>query len=158
MKANTNMKPRFVGRQSLVTKDATQRALVTEAIKPEPTREDRAMASTKDVIDHHLKCFGEGDLKGILSDYAPEAVLFTPAGPLKGENEIRPLFQAMIAEFGKPGAEFSLKQQFIEADYAYLLWTAETADNVYELGTDTFVVRDGKIVAQSYASKMAPKG
>jgi len=35
------------------------------------------MASTKDVLDHHLKCFGEGDLKGILSDYAPGAVLFT---------------------------------------------------------------------------------
>ena len=29
------------------------------------------MASTKDVLDNHLKCFGEGDLKGILSDYAP---------------------------------------------------------------------------------------
>ena len=42
------------------------------------------MASTKDVVDHHLKCFGEGDLKGILSDYAPGAVLFTPDGPLKG--------------------------------------------------------------------------
>ena len=29
------------------------------------------MASTKEVLDNHLKCFGEGDLKGILSDYAP---------------------------------------------------------------------------------------
>jgi len=28
------------------------------------------MVSTKDVLDHHLKCFGEGDLEGILSDYA----------------------------------------------------------------------------------------
>ena len=116
------------------------------------------MASTKNVLDHHLKCFGEGDLKGILSDYAPGAVLFTPAGPLRGDDAIRPLFQAMIGEFGKPGATFSMKQQFIEADYAYILWTAETADNVYELGTDTFVVRDGKIVAQSFTSKMTPKG
>jgi ketosteroid isomerase-like protein len=116
------------------------------------------MASTSEVIDHHLKCFAAGDLRGILADYAPDAVLFTPAGPLKGEDAIRPLFQAMIAEFGKPGAVFNLKQQFIEANYAYILWTAETADNVYELATDTFVVRDGKIVAQSYASKMTPKG
>jgi len=29
---------------------------------------------------------------------------------------------------------------------------------VYEVGTDTFVVRDGKIVAQSFAGKMTPKG
>jgi hypothetical protein len=158
MKANTYMKSRFDGRQSLATKVTTQRALIPEAIKPEPTQADRAMVSTKNVIDHHLKCFGEGDLQGILSDYAPDAILFTPAGPLKGAVEIRPLFQAMISEFGKPGAGFTIKQQFMEAGYAYILWTAETADNVYELGTDTFVVQDGKIVAQSFASKIRPKG
>ena len=31
------------------------------------------------------------------------------------------------------------------------------ADNVYEMATDTFVVRDGKIVAQSFTSKITPK-
>jgi ketosteroid isomerase-like protein len=116
------------------------------------------MASTKDVVNNHLKCFGEGDLKGILSDYAPGAVLFTADGPLRGTDAMRPLFQAMIAEFGKPGAAFRMKQQTVEGDYAYILWTAETAENVYEVATDTFVVRDGKIVAQSFAGKITPKG
>ena len=116
------------------------------------------MASTKDVLDHHLKCFGEGDLKGILSDYTPDAVLFTPNGPLKGIDAIRSLFRGMFAEFDKPGASFSMKHQSVEGDYAYILWTAETADNVYEVGTDTFVVRGGKIVAQSFAGKITPKG
>jgi hypothetical protein len=51
-----------------------------------------------------------------------------------------------------------MKQQAVEGDYAYILWSAETADNVYEVGTDTFVVRDGKIVAQSFAAKITPKG
>lgn len=115
------------------------------------------MISTQDVLNHHLKCFGEGDLNGILSDYTPGAVLFTPEGPLKGIDAIKALFQAMIAEFGKPGAAFSMKQQFVEGDHAYILWTAETADNVYEFATDTFVVQDGKIVAQSFASKVMPK-
>ena len=110
------------------------------------------MVSTKDIIDHHLKCFGEGDLEGILSDYAPDAVLFTPDGPLRGPDAIKPLFQAMVAEFGKPGATFSMKQQFVEGDYAYILWTAETADNVYEVGTDTFVVRDGTFVRPTEAN------
>ena len=116
------------------------------------------MTSTKDVLDHHIKCFGEGDLTGILADYAPGAVLFTPEGPFRGTAAIRPLFQAMFAEFAKPGASFSMKQQSVEGDYAYTLWTAETADNVYEVGTDTFVVRDGKIVAHSFAGKITPKG
>ena len=118
----------------------------------------KKMASTKEVLDNHLKCFGEGDLEGILSDYAPGAVMFTSDGPLRGADAMRPLFQAMIAEFGKPGAVFSMKRQFVEGDYAYILWTAETADNVYEVGTDTFVVRDGKIMAQSFTGKIKPKG
>ena len=50
-----------------------------------------------------------------------------------------------------------LTHQSIDGDYAYCLWTAETADNVYELGTDTLVVRDGKIVAQSFAGKITAK-
>ena len=115
------------------------------------------MSSTKDVLDHHLKSFGEGSLDGILSDYAPTAVLFTPEGPLKGLDAIRSLFQTMFAEFGKPGSAFTMKQLAVDSDYAYILWTAETADNVYEVGTDTFVVRDGKIVAQSFAGKITPK-
>ena len=114
--------------------------------------------STKDVFDHHVKCFGEGDLQGILADYSPSAIMFTPDGPLKGTEAIRPFFQALLAEFGQPGTAFSMKLLSIEGDFAYCIWTAETADNVYELGTDTLVVRGGRIVAQSYAGKITPKG
>lgn len=114
--------------------------------------------STKDVFDHHVKSFGEGDLNGILADYSPSAILFTPEGTLEGPDAIRPFFQALLAEFGRPGTAFSMKVVSIEGDFAYCIWTAETADNVYELGTDTLVVRDGRIVAQSYAGKITPKG
>jgi ketosteroid isomerase-like protein len=115
------------------------------------------MTSTKDILDHHLKAFAEKDLKGILSDYAPNVIFFTANGELRGPDAIKPLFQALITEFGKPGASFSMKKQFVQGDYAYILWTAETADNVYELGTDTFVVRDGKIIALSFTGKITPK-
>ena len=115
------------------------------------------MASTKDVLDNHLKAFDQGDLTGVLSDYAPGAVLFTKNGALKGVDAIRPLFETLIAEFGKPGATFKMEKQMVEGDYAYILWTAETADNVYEMATDTFAVREGKIVAQSFTAKVTPK-
>ena len=115
------------------------------------------MASTKEVLENHLKSFDQGDVDAILSDYAPDALLFTQERVLKGVDAIRPLFEALIAEFGKPGATFQMKQQLIQGDYAYILWTAETADNIYELATDTFVVRDGKIVAQSFTAKITPK-
>ncbi len=115
------------------------------------------MTTTKDILDHHLKAFGERDLKDLLSDYAPDAVVFTQHGALKGADAIKPLFQALIAEFAKPGAMFHLQQQVVDGDYAYILWNAETADNVYELGTDTFVVRGDKIVAQSFTGQIKPK-
>jgi hypothetical protein len=41
--------------------------------------------------------------------------------------------------------------------HAYILWSAETEDDSYEAATDTFVVRKGKIVAQSFAAKITPK-
>ena len=113
--------------------------------------------STQAVVDHHLQCFGAGDLPGILADYAPDAIMCTPTGVLRGPDSMTPFFQAMFAEFAKPGTSFSMQLQSVEGDVAYLLWAAETADNTYESGTDTFVVRDGKILAQTYAAKVTPK-
>jgi ketosteroid isomerase-like protein len=115
------------------------------------------MTTTTDVLRHHLEAFDQGDVNAILSDYAPDVVLFTKDGALKGTEALRPLFERLIKEFGKPGATFNLLRQAIEGDYAYILWTAETADNIYELATDTFVIRNGKIVAQSFTAKIKPK-
>lgn len=111
------------------------------------------MNSTRAVVENHLKCFGQGDLEGILSDYAPDAVLFTQNGILRGRETIRPLFVTMLAEFGQPGTAFALQRLFVDGEHAWISWTAETAEHLYELGTDTFCVRDGRIAVQSFASK-----
>lgn len=113
--------------------------------------------STQEVLDHHLKAFGDRDMAATLSDYAADAVMFTADGPLKGHAAITPVFKAFFTEFAKPGVKFTMKRQTVEGDYAYLLWTAETADNVYELATDAFVIRNGKIVAHFIAAKATPK-
>jgi hypothetical protein len=126
-------------------------------IRDAAATEDRVVRSTKDVIQNHLERFGERDLNGILSDYASDAVLFTPEGPLRDVDSIRELFQAMLAEFGKPGASFNLKQLSLKGDHGFIVWAAETADNLYELGTDTFFVHDGKIQVQSFAGKITRK-
>jgi len=113
--------------------------------------------STGDVLDRHLKSFAELDLDGILADYASDAVLFVRGAQLQGPDSMRPLCQGLIAEFAKPGASFSLQQRSVEGELAYILWTAETADNSYELATDTLVVRNGKIVGQSFTARVMPK-
>jgi ketosteroid isomerase-like protein len=104
-----------------------------------------------------VKCFSEGDLEGLVSDYSADAVFFTPNGPLKGHDPIREFFRVLIKEFGQPGTTFSLQLQSIDGEFGYALWSAETADNVYEMATDTHVIRDGKIVAQSFAGQIRPK-
>jgi ketosteroid isomerase-like protein len=115
------------------------------------------MSITAEVVENHLRCFFEKDLEGVLSDYSNEVVLFLPDGTRRGPEEIRPFFRTFFAEFAKPGARFTMRHQFVEGEYAYILWSAETQDNVYEAATDTFVVRDGKIVAQSFCAKITAK-
>ena len=115
------------------------------------------MKSTKDVLANHLQAFAKHDLNGVLADYAPDAIFFTERGALRGVDAIRPVFQSLISEFRKPGSTFKIRETIVDGDHAYIYWTAETADNVYELGTDTFVIRNGKIVAQSFTSKTRPK-
>jgi ketosteroid isomerase-like protein len=116
-----------------------------------------ATSTTQDVVNHHLEGFLALDLPGVMADYAPDAVMIVPTGTLRGAEEIRPLFQNLFAEFAKPGATFDLKQQVIEGDVAYIWWVAETPDNTYELGTDTFFIRHGKIEAQTFAFKATPR-
>jgi ketosteroid isomerase-like protein len=115
------------------------------------------MTSTKDVLEHHTRALRQGDLNAVLADYASDAVFLTRDGAFKGVDAIRPVFVAIVSEFSKPGMEVNRIQQLINGDYAYILWTAETVDNFYEMATDTFVVRDGKIVAQSFTAKVTPK-
>lgn len=116
-----------------------------------------SLLSTSDVLDRHLKAFAGYDVDGLLADYSSDAVLFVPTGILRGPEAIKPLFEALVSEFTKPGSSFTIQQRYVDGDHAYILWTAETADNCYEFATDTFVMRNGKIIAQSFAAKTSPK-
>ena len=113
--------------------------------------------TTEDVLTHHLACFGKGDLDGIMADYTAASRLFTPNGVLRGTGAIRELFMAIFSEFAKPGMSFEMLRQDIDGDTAYIVWKAETADNGYELVTDTFLVKDGKIVTHTFGGKISPK-
>jgi hypothetical protein len=115
------------------------------------------MKSTNDVLDHHLEAIKQGDVNRVLSDYAPDAVLFKSDGVFKGLDAIRPVFEKFVAEFQKPGTTSGTKQRLVAGDYGYMLWTAETTDNLYELAADTFFVKEGKIVAQSFTAKITPR-
>lgn len=114
------------------------------------------MTTTQSVLDHHLQCFATGDLDGIMADFAPDAALLLPDGPLHGDA-IRGFFEAAFAEFSKPGTTMEMKQTIVHGDCAFIVWSAETPDNRYDAAADTFLVRDGKIAVQTFAASVTPK-
>jgi ketosteroid isomerase-like protein len=116
-----------------------------------------AGSTARTVLDRHLAAFAAGDLDALLSDYSEASILFTAGGPLVGIGAIRGFMSPLFTEFAKPGAKFDLARMDVAGDVGFIVWSAKTADNVYELATDTFVVRDGKIAFQTFAGKVVPR-
>jgi predicted SnoaL-like aldol condensation-catalyzing enzyme len=92
-----------------------------------------------------------------MADYTAESRFFTPNGLLRGSDAIRKFFAKLFEEFAMPGMSFEMLRQEVDGDTAYIVWKAETADNRFEIGSDTFIVRNGKIVTQTFAGKISPK-
>ena len=111
---------------------------------------DIAISTTEAVLAHHLKAIGEQDLDGIVSDYSADAVVFAPHGVFKGEEQVRGFF-AEALKMLPPEVLATLKvdRQAIEGDFAFLYWSAAPT---IVMAQDTFCVRDGKIVMQSFAA------
>jgi predicted SnoaL-like aldol condensation-catalyzing enzyme len=118
-------------------------------------RRNAVTATTQDVLTHHLNSFG--DIAGTMTDYTAESRFFTPDGLLRGCDAIRRFFVRLFEEFAKPGMSIEMLRREVDGDTAYLVWKAETADTRFELGTDTFIVQNGKIVTQTFAGKISPK-
>src|SRR5260370_41415400 len=118
-------------------------------------KQNNGIPTTQDVLTYHLNSFG--DIAGTMADYTAESRFFTPDGLLCGSEAIRRFFVTLFEEFAKPGMSFDMLRQEVDGDTAYIVWKAETADNRFELATDTFIVQNGKIVTQTFAGKISPK-
>lgn len=114
--------------------------------------------SPKEVFEHHGRAVDAGDVDEILKDYTQRSILFTPEGPLRGPRAMRPLFERLVTELMPPGkTEFDLKQMSIEGEIVYIAWSSSSEFADIPLGTDTFVIRNGKIVAQTFTAQILPK-
>src|SRR5882672_5834586 len=107
-------------------------------------KKKHSVETNDDVLRHRLNCIGA--LAGTSAYYTAESRFFTPDGLVRGSEAVRKLFVKLFEEFAKPGMSFEMLRQEVDGDTAYIVWKAETADNRFELGSDTFIVRNGKIV------------
>ena len=122
-----------------------------------PEETTNVTAVTRDVLAHHLECMGKLDLAGTMVDYSEDATLFTPDGLLHGAAALRRFYAALYEEFAKPGMSSELLRQEVSDNVAYIVWTAETADNRFEVASDTFIIQNEKIAIQTFAGKISPK-
>ena len=109
-------------------------------------------ATTEEVLGRHLGAIVATDVDEIMTDFADDAVLFSPDGTLEGKAAIAEFFKGFMAlltpEFL---ANFVMGSQQINGDYGYKTWSVTGA---VPLGTDSFHVVDGKIQMQSFAAHM----
>jgi ketosteroid isomerase-like protein len=111
-----------------------------------------------EVLDHHLAAFVAADVDEVMVDYADEAVFCTPDGTVKGAAAIREAFRRVFADvFPRVGSKLELRQRLVEGDVAYVVWSAETPTARVPIGTDTFVIRSGRIVVHTFAAHFVPK-
>ena len=114
--------------------------------------------ATQEVLDHHLAAFGSGDVSQTLEDYTEQSILLEPNGTHRGLAELGAFFAGLFDGLFKPGSyDFEMDRSAVEGDVAYIVWHSTNEGANVSLGTDTFIVRDGKIAVQTFAGKIDEK-
>src|SRR5699024_3832352 len=111
---------------------------------------------TEKVLNNHLKAFAKGDIDAVMDDFAKDAVFYNPDGMLQGRNQIRKLFEGLKEDM-PPGSDIQVKQQFIDGQLAYLFWSGESENVKIPLASHTMIVRNGKIIKQTFAAQILNK-
>ena len=114
------------------------------------------IATTEAVLKHHLDAvmkMATDGVDSVMQDYAEDAVMISPNGVVTGADSIRTFFEGLITQM-PPDYVQSMKvdMQQVRGEIAYLLWSAPP---YIEMGSDTFLIRDGKITVQTVAVYMA---
>ena len=114
--------------------------------------------TTKEVLDRHWRDFLAGDVEAILKDYAADAFVITPLATRKGVAEIREAFKTMFGEIMPPGTSTAkLSKEEIVGEVAFIVWSGSSDKYSIPFATDTFLIRGGKIVGQTFAPVMEKK-
>ncbi len=113
--------------------------------------EQTTSANAEVLIMHHLDSFSDRDLEAILSDYADDAVIITPDQQAAGPDEIRALFEDVLAYGNQDEAPFEYTKVHITGPIGYVLWEWTQKDGSVLSGSDTFLIHNGKIKKHTVA-------
>jgi hypothetical protein len=104
--------------------------------------------SAKQVFEDHLRRRRQGKLEeDIANSYAEEAVLLTARGLFRGKRGLRRCARLLQKEL--PCARYTYRTKLVDGDMAFLEWTARCDGSCVDDGADSFLIRDGRVVAQT---------
>lgn len=109
---------------------------------------------SENVLQHHLHSFGINDLEALMSDYTEQSVLVTRDQTCKGLGEIRAYFTELMSHFPKERSNFILDKLVVRDELVFIVWHATTPTMEVLLGTDTFIIKHGKIHQQTFAGQL----
>jgi hypothetical protein len=99
-----------------------------------------------------------GNLESIMADYAADALLVSAMGTLKGHAQIRPMFESILSNMFPAGTStLKLEKQTVEGELGFIIWSGSAPKYEVPFATDTFWIRDGKILVQTFAANMVKK-
>ena len=89
-----------------------------------------------------------------MNDYDENARFYSEAKIYQGKQEIHGFFSNFIDSLPAGAIDrFSLRSLQVDGNIAYITWSVGTD---IPMGTDTFVVGNGKIVSQTFAMYAVP--
>lgn len=110
--------------------------------------------SSRDVFEDHLQLRRRGDLDTDLEkNYAEGVVLLCETGVLVGRDAIRQSAARLGLQL--PEAEFDFVVRQVEGNYAMLVWNARSSRFQVDHGVDSFVIQNGRIIAQTIFYRLA---
>ena len=116
---------------------------------------DAQSSATDAVVQNHLTAFLEQQgVDSVVQDYDDAARFHTETKIYRGKQEIHSFFVDFIAGLPQGAMDrFELRSLQVEGSIGYITWSVGSE---IPLGTDTFVVDDGKIVSQTFAMFAGP--
>lgn len=104
--------------------------------------------SAREVFEDHLALRTKGEVEtDIQRNYADDVLLIINGKVHRGHDAIRCCAKS-LAEDTKD-AEFIYRTKLVEGEIAYLEWGIECDGVCIDDGVDTFLIRDGRIVAKT---------
>ena len=105
--------------------------------------------STEAVLQNHLRAAKVG-VDAIMQDYTDHSVLVTHDSTYRGLVEIRRFFTTLLKALPEGFFDaLKMNRQEIVGEVAYILWERKP---IISQATDTFVVRNGKILVQTFTA------